>query len=191
VTGLDVFAAAHEVEQFFQSRGWRFCFIGGLAVQRWGEPRFTQDVDATLLTGWGSEASVVDEVLKQFEARHPGARAFAIEHRVLLLRTRGGISLDFALGALDFEARMISRATAWNAASGITLTTCSAEDLIVQKVFAGRGRDWDDVAGILDRQKGRLDLSLVRSELPALLEMKDDAESLRKFEEMVQRVNQR
>jgi hypothetical protein len=36
-----LFAAALEIQQFFNAHGWRFCFIGGLAVQRWGEPRLT------------------------------------------------------------------------------------------------------------------------------------------------------
>ncbi len=27
--------------------GWRFCFIGGVAQQRWGEPRLTEDVVLT------------------------------------------------------------------------------------------------------------------------------------------------
>ena len=29
--------------------------MGGVALQRWGEPRLTQDVDLTLLTGFGDE----------------------------------------------------------------------------------------------------------------------------------------
>src|SRR5438552_3575923 len=30
---------------FCQEQGWRFCIIGGLALQRWGEPRLTRDID--------------------------------------------------------------------------------------------------------------------------------------------------
>lgn len=44
-------AAALELQEFCLANQWRFCFIGGLAVQRWGVPRNTGDVDATLLTG--------------------------------------------------------------------------------------------------------------------------------------------
>ncbi|MCL4263414.1 MAG: hypothetical protein KJ069_09370 [Anaerolineae bacterium] len=35
--------AALRLQQFCQSQNWQFCYIGGLAVQRWGEPRLTQD----------------------------------------------------------------------------------------------------------------------------------------------------
>ena len=40
-----VLRAAEEIQAFCQQRGWPFCFIGGVAVQRWAEPRLTQDVD--------------------------------------------------------------------------------------------------------------------------------------------------
>ncbi len=57
----DLLASAMEFEQFFRARGWRFCFIGGLAVLRWGMPRVTLDVDISLLTGWDATAAFVDE----------------------------------------------------------------------------------------------------------------------------------
>src|SRR4051812_17461718 len=34
-----LFAAALELQSFCTGRQFRFCFIGGLAVQRWGDPR--------------------------------------------------------------------------------------------------------------------------------------------------------
>lgn len=34
-----VFQAADTLQQLLRERGWGFCFIGGLAVQHWGEPR--------------------------------------------------------------------------------------------------------------------------------------------------------
>ena len=34
-----ILSAAHELQQFCASKQWQFCFIGGIAVQRWGEPR--------------------------------------------------------------------------------------------------------------------------------------------------------
>ncbi len=61
-----LFAAAQSLQRFFESRRWRFCFIGGLAVQRWGEPRLTLDVDCTLLTGFGQEGRYVGELLSAF-----------------------------------------------------------------------------------------------------------------------------
>ena len=59
-------------------RGWNSCIIGGLAVQHWGEPRFTKDVDMTLLTGFGGEETFVREWLAHYEARVPQAAEFAL-----------------------------------------------------------------------------------------------------------------
>ena len=187
----DVLAAAGEVEAFCTGRRWRFCFIGGVAVQRWGNPRFTQDVDVTVLSGLGSEEVFIDAILSKFAGRIPDAREFAIEHRVLLARTASGIDLDFALGAFPFEETSIARATMWRHSDDLVLTTCSAEDLLILKVFAGRDRDWSDVEGVLSRQNGRMDMAYVRRQLPSLLEIKDDEESLEKFNRMVAKIERR
>ena len=48
--------AAAKLETLLAQQGWRFCFIGGIAVQRWSNPRFTQDIDLTLLTTFGAKA---------------------------------------------------------------------------------------------------------------------------------------
>ena len=52
--------------------------------------------------------------------------------------------------------------------------TCSAEDLIVLKAFAGRDRDWADIEGILMRRAGQLDEPLVFQELTPLLQLKGE-----------------
>lgn len=81
-----LFAAASDILMFCASRGWRCCVIGGVAVQRWGEPRQTRDVDLTLLTGLGDEASFVDPILARFAGRFSEARQFALDRRVLLVQ---------------------------------------------------------------------------------------------------------
>jgi len=188
---VGVLAAAAEVEAFCRLKAWRFCFIGGIAVQRWGMPRFTQDIDLTLFTGLGPEADFVDAFLSQFAGRLRDARQFALQHRVILARTGGGVDVDVALGALSFEETSIRRATPWPVAEHVSLTTCSAEDLIVHKVFAGRDRDWADVESVLARQHGRLDLPHVRRQLAILLELKDDVESLGRLERLMADVARR
>ena len=63
--------AAARVQVSFLEHGWRFCFIGGVAVQRWGNPRFTRDLDITLLTGFGDEKKFVDVLLEELRPRRP------------------------------------------------------------------------------------------------------------------------
>ena len=169
-----LFAAAAAFQAFCRARDWQCCVIGGLAVQRWGEPRQTRDVDLTLLTGLGGEERFIDPLLAQYRGRVSDARAVAIEHRVLLLGTPDGVPLDIALGGLPFESRVVERATSFAFAPDAVITTCSAEDLVVLKAFAGRPQDWLDIEGLLVRQGAALDRALVLEELRPLLALKED-----------------
>jgi hypothetical protein len=177
-----IFSTALEIERFFRGQGWRFCFIGGVAVQRWGEPRLTQDVDLTLLTGFGSEESYIAALLERFEGRRSDTHQFARTSRVVLLQSADGVPIDVALGGLPFEERAVSRASPFDIASGRSITTCNAEDLIVFKAFAGRPIDWHDIEGIVVRQGDRLDTALIREEVLPLLELKEEPESAERLE---------
>lgn len=182
-----VLEAALELQEFCVDHGYRWCFIGGLAVQRWGEPRVTRDADLTLLTGFGLEEKFVDALLGKFAARRPGAREFALQSRVVLLQASNRVPLDIALGALPFEERTISRASGWQLPAGKSLITCCAEDLLVHKAFAAREQDWLDIRGILIRQHARLDLGQVRAELKPLVDLKEQPEILSRLEALIER----
>jgi hypothetical protein len=169
-----IFEAALEIERICKDAGFRFCFIGGLAVQRWGQPRMTADVDLTIVTGFGGEEPVVDELLVRLQPRIADARAFALQYRTLLVTTSNRVNADISLGAMPFEERAAQRATSFEVAPGASVTTCSAEDLIVHKAFAGREKDWLDIEGIAVRQGGKLQLPQIWDELLPLLELKDD-----------------
>ena len=130
--------------------------IGGVAVQRWGEPRQTRDVDLTLLTGLGGEEAFVDPLLEHYAARFPDARRFALDRRVLLVETAAGIPLDISLGGLPYEAAVVERSTPFEVEPRVSLTICSAEDLVTLKAFAGRPQDWLDIEGIIVRQGAAL-----------------------------------
>jgi hypothetical protein len=134
-----ILETALEVQLFCRSRRWRFCFIGALAVQRWGEPRLTQDVDLTVLSGFGSEAEFVDALLSAYRGRIPDAREFALQRRVVLLEAASGVPVDVSLGGIPFEERVVERSSPWHIGASEPLMTCSAEDLVVLKAFAGRG----------------------------------------------------
>ncbi|MDA1273493.1 MAG: nucleotidyl transferase AbiEii/AbiGii toxin family protein [Verrucomicrobia bacterium] len=174
----EVIHAAAELQAVCQSQDWKFCFIGGLALQRWGEPRETVDADLTLVTGFGGEERFIRVLLEHFEGRIPNAAEFALERRVLLLRSRIGVGLDVALGALPFEALAVQRSTLFDYPPKIALRTCSAEDLVVMKAFAGRGQDWVDVERIIVRQTGKLDWEHILKQLRPLAELKGTPEIL-------------
>ena len=169
----DLFRLADEVQAFCQARGWRFCFIGGIALQRWGEPRLTADVDLTILTGFGGEAGYIEELCSAFPGRTPDAAEFAHRSRVLLLRSERGIPIDISLGALPFEERVVDRASDYRFLADACLTTCSAEDLVVLKAFADRPRDWSDIEGVLIRAGREIEWNTIETELPPLCEAKE------------------
>lgn len=185
-----ILAAAHELETFCAARHWRFCFIGGIAVQRWGEPRFTADADLTLLTGFGQEESFIEPLCSHFHPRRADAREFAARNRVVLLEADNGTPLDVALGAVPFEENSIRRSSPFSIGEGRSLMTCSAEDLLVHKVVANREKDWIDVDGILVRQWGKLNLDLFRTEVEPLLELRGDPDILARFERLLAKLQQ-
>ena len=170
---VEVIQAASELQSICQSNDWRFCFIGGLALQRWGEPRRTVDVDLSLFVGFGDEQQFCDVLLKHFAPRISDAAVFARDRRILLLRSTKGVGLDISLAALPYEALVIDRSSYFVYPPDVSLRTCSAEDLIVLKAFAGRGQDWVDVEGIIVRQTGKLDWDYILEQLRPLAELKD------------------
>ncbi len=174
----DIIQAAAELQAICESQGWQFCFIGGLAVQRWGEPRETVDADLSLFAGFGDEEPYINLLLTHFDPRIPNAAVFARQRRVLLLRSAKGVGLDVALAALPFEALVIERSSYFTYPPNIALRTCSAEDLIVLKAFAGRGQDWVDIERIIVRQTGKLDWQYIWEQLRPLAELKDSPEML-------------
>lgn len=176
-----LFEAAYEFQGFVEARGWPFCFIGGLALLRWGEPRFTRDVDVSLLVGFGKEDSYIRPLLAAYRHRINDALEFARRNRVLLLEASNGVPLDIALGGLPYEALAVERSTTFEFEDGCLLRTCSAEDLIVQKLFAFRPRDVSDVEGIAIRMAGQLDWEYVENQLRPLAEVKDEPAILAKL----------
>ena len=174
----EVLQVAADVQGVCDTAGWRFCFIGGLALQRWGEPRETVDVDLTLLSGFGHEDPFIEKLLQIFEPRIDDAAGFARSRRVLLIRSQSGVGIDVVLGALPFEESAVSRSSLFEFPGRKLLRTCSAEDLVVMKAFASRGRDWADIEGIIVRQTGRLDWQYIETQLAPLAELKDAPEIL-------------
>jgi hypothetical protein len=171
-----VLDAALIAQGAYESAGLRGCVIGGVALQRWGEPRYTADVDLAVLVEAGQEAAVTQNLLARLQPRIADAMDFAARARVILARSPSGVGIDIVLAGLPYETRVAERSSLWHLDAGARLRTCSAEDLLVMKSFAARDKDWADVTSILERQGRRLDLELVRRELRPLLVAKEAPE---------------
>ncbi len=184
----DLYQAAARIQEALRAEGWNFCFIGGLAVQHWGEPRFTRDIDASLLTGLGGENAYIKRLEKWLPSREPDPVAFAMETRIYLGLFQGRVPVDISLAGDQFEERVLARSVEADYAPGARLCVCCAEDLVTYKVFAGRPVDWQDVEGILLRQKGKLKWGVIESELEPLLELKEDFEAFGRLQELRRKV---
>lgn len=180
-----LFQAGLELQQFMMRGKWQFCYIGGLAVIRWGEIRMTQDIDLSLLTEFRNEETYIHPLLEKFTSRIPDPIDFARKNRVLLLSASNGVSVDISLSGLPFEEQMIKRSTPFLFSSDCSLITCSAEDLIVLKAFADRPRDWMDVEGIIIRQGNSLDFDYIIKQLTPLCELKEAPEIVDRLESLI------
>ena len=176
------FETAWGLHRFFTGRAIPYAIIGGFAVQRWGQPRFTRDVDVTILLPPGSEAPTLREIVAAFPARVEDPVAFALEHRVLPLTVPGGSEADVSLGLPGYEEEVIARSVAYDLGGGRAVRVCSAEDLVIHKALAGRAQDVLDIEGIVARQGKALDLAYVRRWLVELGQVSDDPEVPARFE---------
>ena len=64
---------------------------------------------------------------------------------------------------------------------GVSLRTCSAEDLIVMKLFASRAIDIRDAEGVAVRNDNTLDWSYIEEKLTPLAEAKEEPDTLRQL----------
>ncbi len=183
-----VLEAAKEVQDFCEDNEWQFCFIGGVALQRWAIPRNTNDVDLTLLTGIGPEEEITRRILEKFESRiKDDPMGFFLPRRIVLVSFRN-VGIDISLGALGFEISAVKRSTYFEFIKGVRLRTCTAEDLIVFKAFANRLKDWGDVESIISVQD-RLDWDYIYEYLQPLVKIKEEPEILYDLEKIRKRLN--
>lgn len=176
-----IFTAATTIQRLLDEAGHQFCFIGGLAFQRWGNPRYTQDVDLTLICPIGDERAMVEQLALWFPSRLKESLEFSIRQRIYLALLPDGTPADIALGVLDFEYRAVARAIRFDFGMGDPLKICTADDLIVYKAFAARDRDWEDVKSIIRRRGGVLNWTQILEELTPLAVLKEQPEILERL----------
>ncbi len=177
-----LFKAGLELQKTMEERKWPFCFIGGLAVLRWGDMRMTLDIALCLLCGFGNEGKYSKALLTSYRSRIPDAYNFAIANRVLLLYASNGVSVDISLSGLQFEEQMIKEATLFSFHPDCKLITCSAEAIIILKAFADRTKDWMDIEGIIVRQGKNLNIDFITEQLSPLCKEKGTPNIINKLQ---------
>jgi hypothetical protein len=174
--------AALEVHEFFKRLGAKYAIIGGMAVQYWGEPRFTQDIDLTVSAPVDDLTGFIQSIISHFVPRLDDALQFAKQNRVILVKASNEYPLDIALGLPGYEDTVLQRAVEYSIEAGESVFICSAEDLIIHKAVAGRAQDIRDIEGIVYRQGAILDSEYIRSWLAGFSEITGKPELMDLFE---------
>lgn len=183
----DLFRAALTVQRDLHAQGFEFCFIGGLALQRWGEVRHTDDIDLTIRCDLGDELKALEKLLKILRPRTDRLEEVARVGRMFVGYSKGGTNVDISLGCIDYERRLMARAVDVDFGIDEALHCCSAEDLAILKTVAGRGQDWVDIVRICHRSGAAMDWDLVFEELEPLLASIHKPESLDRLRDIVDR----
>jgi predicted nucleotidyltransferase len=182
------FEAAWEIHQFLTQGHIRYAVIGGIALQRWGDQRFTKDVDLSVAASLTEGAAgLVRLITERFPSRHSDPLDFARRTRMILITASNGVDIDISLALPGYEDEMLARAIDYEIEAGKSIRLCSAEDLIIHKSVAGRPQDVTDIQGIVYRQGEKLDLDYVRSWLGQFADLLENMEVLDRFERAWQR----
>ena len=181
---IDLIGSAVEISTWLTKHSVPHFFIGGLAVQYWGEPRLTADVDLCVAVEPEEADSLVEKLLKEFQPATAAARDIARRSLLLPLRSSTGVLVEVALGFSGFEKTAAGRTRRIEVAPGKRIPICSAEDLIVYKIMANRSKDIADIETILLRQGRRLDKKYIRNTLKLLEDVVDDPDLLGRFDRM-------
>ncbi|MGH7826242.1 MAG: nucleotidyl transferase AbiEii/AbiGii toxin family protein [Candidatus Binatia bacterium] len=176
-----------EVASFLGKERIPYAILGGIAVQHWGEPRATLDIDVVVLVPPEREDEFLNAVLKSFRPRLPDAVAFAKRNRILLISTSGDIPVDLSLGIPGYEEEALRRAVTVSFGGVSPVRVVSPEDLIIHKCVAGRARDIEDIERVLVRQKLKLDLQYVRKWLRAFAPIVEAHDVRKLFESAIKK----
>lgn len=162
--------------------------FGAQAAIIHGAARLTADVDVTVRLRPPSTTTSLTAILERygFSARvtSPG---FIERTRVMPFVHRGtSMPVDAVLAGPGLEDQFFTRVRHRNV-DGVSVPVASAEDLIVMKILAGRGKDTDDVMAILEAQGDSLDLDYVRQTLSLLEDALGQSDLLNAFEVLARR----
>lgn len=171
-----------EINDFFEKEKIPYVVIGGIALQWWGEPRFTRDIDLMVRVPAQNEETILKKIFRTFPKRIPDALNFALNNRVCLLKNSQGIEIDISLGIPGYEDECIKRAIKFEIKKKSFIKICSAEDLIIHKAFAGRAQDLIDIESVISRQGKKLDINYIRKWLTEFSGILENNEIINRFE---------
>jgi hypothetical protein len=165
---------------YLEQHGYRYAIIGGIALAQWGVIRSTQDVDIKILVpdmNYTAIRTLLRSAFPEVARQHAPANPLIVAVNVQ------GVIIDFLLTVPGYEELIIEHAVQRDL-GGWQAYICSAEDLIIQKVVAGRDKDWPDVKALLIEQWGKLDEVYIREWLSQFAEALETPKMLAEYEKL-------
>ena len=162
----DLVTALRTAITWLEEHGYRYAVVGGIANQWWGIPRLTYDVDIKVLVPELDYPTLRTALRTAFPERgrpHAGPNPLVVDVGI------GAATVDFLLAIPGHDEQVVSRALQRDL-EGLSIWVSTPEDLIIQKAVAGRGRDWQDIEGILVEQEGKLNLAYLEDWLAQFAE---------------------
>lgn len=164
-----------------------YAVLGGVAVSIYGEPRLTFDIDVTLILN----NKTIDGFLKKarkfgFSPLAPNIRKFIKATGVMpmkFFKNKVTGRCDFIIAQNILEHLCIKRAHLKKIYS-TNIKLISPEDLLIHKITSQRPRDLEDAQGILERQKGKLDMKYITYWLKKIAEVNQKPELLKVFKSL-------
>jgi len=169
---------------FLEQHGYRYAVIGGIALSQWGVVRLTYDIDIKVLVpdvDYSAARAVLQTAFPQV------ARENAPQDALIVAVNIDGVIIDFLLALPGYEELIIQRAVQRDL-GGWSAWICSAEDLIIQKVVAGRAKDWPDVEALLIEQRNKLDEAYIEDWLAQFAEALEQPELLTEYRRLLEKV---
>ena len=169
---------------FLEEQNYRYAVIGGIALSQWGAVRATRDVDIKVLVPNTDYAGVRNALRTKFPNR---ARQHAPDNPLIVAVNVDEVIVDFLLAVPGYEEQIIEHAVRRDL-NGFSAWICSAEDLIIQKIYSGRDKDWPDVEALLIAQDGKLDETYIEDWLEQFAEALEKPEILTKYRTLVEKI---
>ncbi|HVY49812.1 MAG TPA: nucleotidyltransferase [Minicystis sp.] len=164
----------------------RWYVFGAQAVLAYGEPRLTADVDVLVDAAGAPAAALLGDFARAGIAlRFASSSKHLRAARLLpLVHAATATPVDVVLASSDLQREFLARARRIDL-GGVKVPVVSPEDLVVQKVIAGRRKDLEDVRGILARQRSRLDVARARELVAEIAAATNDPRLTRRLERLL------
>ena len=179
-----ILKALKSVASCLSRAGIPYMVIGGQAVLQYGLPRFTQDIDLTIALTPEEAGKILNCIEGSFRVLPRNLEKFIRETWVLPVEHfETGVRVDFIFSISAFEREAIEKAREIRIENQ-SIRYIQPEDLVVQKIIAGRAIDLEDARGILNTQGEKIDRERIERDIIALSQETGEKEWLNRWKEV-------